>query len=79
MVDLKILQSEKFAKNPAKFLRKSMTSFLGEKKVHKKSSCHTQFDKGFHYYAEIQSNLMIQFHENTPTDSRMERWTDPTS
>ena len=28
---------------------------------------------------EIQRNLMIQFQENNPTDSRMERWIDPIS
>ena len=35
-----------------------------------------QLDKVSQYHAEIQRNLMIQFRENNPTESRMEQWTD---
>ena len=38
-----------------------------------------QLHKVFQYYAEIQRNLMIQFQQNNPTDSRMEEGTDPIS
>ena len=37
---------------------------------------HAQLDKVSQYHAEIQRNLMIQFRENNPTESRMEQWTD---
>ena len=41
--------------------------------------CHAQVHKGLYHHAKIQGNLMIQFQENTQTDSRMEGRTDPMS
>ena len=40
---------------------------------------HPKLDKGFYYHAEIKRNLMIQFQENTSSDSRMEGQIDPIS
>ena len=53
-------------------------SFWVQKKFSQKI-WHAQPDKVLQYHAEIQRNLMIQFQENNPTDSRMEGWTDPIS
>ena len=41
--------------------------------------CHAQPHKCVYHHAKIQRNLMIQFQENTRTDSRMEGRTDPIS
>ena len=51
----------------------------GKKGFSMKSSCYAQLLKGFWHYAKIQRNLMIQFQENTQTDVRRQRWTDPIS
>ena len=47
--------------------------FGGRKKLSQKI-WQAQLDKVFKYHTEIQRNLMIQFQENNPTDSRMEGW-----
>ena len=44
---------------------------FGVKKVFSKL-CHTQLHKGLYHHANIQRNLMIQFQQNTHTDSRTE-------
>ena len=54
-------------------------NFWVKKSFPKKLDCHTQFYKGFQHHAKIQTNLTIQFQENTQTDCRKKRGKDPFS
>ena len=60
-----------------KFKKPYFWPFFGKKSFSTKSSCYAQLLKGFWHNAKIQRNLMIQFQENTQTDARRQRWTDP--
>ena len=53
--------------------------FLGAKKCFPKKSGMHNLIRFSSTMPEIQRNLMIQFQENNPTNSRMERWIDPIS
>ena len=65
-----------FFKLKKKLFLTHFPNFVGQKTFSQKI-WHTLIDQIFQYKAEIQRNLMIQFQENNPTESRMEGRTDP--
>ena len=69
----------KFKKPEFWLLLVHFPNFGGKKGFSMKSSCYAQLLKGFWYHTKILRNLIIQFQENTQTDVRRQRWTDPIS
>ena len=63
------------SKNPISTYFWPISPIFGSKSFQKKSG--SAVHKGWYSNIKFQRNLMIQFQENIPIDSRIKRWTDP--